>query len=394
MQNNFYENIFINPGKLFLVVWFFSTILYLLNLSDQIIPSSFYSVTFLLFCVFITSIFGLSNLSIHFKNEKKIYVEHKQNIYTIILIFSFLLIWEIVHEIKYFGTLPFFASYSFDNVGYNDIAPIFKFRHNFFVKANTIFLSGYLYFLYHFFNRKKIFLIGFILVSATSLLYISRSTMISISVITIIIYLYFRKIRYKQLLLFVIILIIASYIFDKLYFLRNQYDIKFYTTQYEEHGFWSSVIRGLEEIYVYIASPVSNLLYNIERGTFTLFNFTPSYIIRSFLPAQASTFLFGEIDFNDTIYIPKTANTFTTFPPFFFAFGLVGSLFGFAFIGKLLKFTYYRAVKNPARWFLVIVFLNHIVILSIFSFSFINLVFFFPIIISYIFPPVKLSKTL
>jgi oligosaccharide repeat unit polymerase len=291
----------------------------------------------------------------------------------------------------YFGTLPFLASFSFDEVNYNDATHIFKYKHNFYVKANSIFLSGYLFYLYLVSNRKIIFLYGYLFIIIISLLYITRSTLVSIGVTSLIIYLSFYKIKIKHIIIGLALLVCFLYIFDKLYFLRNKADINFYLNHYENYGFWKSVSRGAEGFYIYLASPVSNLLYNIDIGTFKNIAFHPLYLIEGFFPTKFVQSFIGENFFNTTIVLPGVSNTFTTYPPLLFAFGIYGTVFFMSLLGILFKYIYLNVLLNPSKWFLVLVFVNHIVFLSLFSTSLINPVFFFPIILSYFFPPVKIS---
>ena len=133
-------------------------------------------------------------------------------------------------------------------------------------------------------------------------------------------------------------------------------------------------------------------MYNIDNDTFSLFEFRPSYLIRGFVPSGTAIFLFGPINFNETMYLPGVSNTFTGFPPLIFAFGLFGTVLLFFGIGLIFKKVYYKSIIKPQKWFLILIFLNHIIILSVFSTSFTNIVYFYPIAIVFLFPPIKLAK--
>ena len=199
-----------------------------------------------------------------------------------------------------------------------------------------------------------------------------------------------NKLKLKDLIYFSILLILLSYGFDKLYFLRNMGDEHFMSKTYESFGFLDSVNRGLNGIFNYVSSPVSNLLYNIDYGTFSYLEFRPSYLVRRFLPNDVAVYFFGNIDFNETVYLPNNSNTFTTFPPILFAFGLIGSIcFFLTFIGVVLRFIHFRFSSNPYKWLLAIIFINHIMLFSIFSTSFLNIVYYFPVVFAYLFPPIK-----
>ena len=384
-------NRIVNPAKLFFIVWTFTILFYLLDLSDEVLPANFSSIFFIITCTAIVYLTGHYKSDIIIGKHYNNYSLNKRNIIIVLSICLSLLIYEVITEFKYFGTLPFLASFSFEEVNYNDATHIFKYKHNFYVKANSIFLAGYFFYLYLITNRKKIFLYGYLLIIVISLLYITRSTLVSIGVTSLIIYLSFYKIKTKHIIIGIVLLICFLYIFDKLYFLRNKADMNFYINHYENFGFWKSVIRGAEGFYIYLASPISNLLYNIDIGTFKDFAFHPLYLIEGFLPTKFVMTFLGENLFNTTIVFPGISNTFTTYPPLLFAFGLYGMFFLIVLLGILLKYIYINSLNNPSKWFLVLVFVNHIVFLSLFSTSLINPVFFFPIILSFIFPPVNIS---
>ena len=382
---------FMNPTILLCSVWIFTILLYLLNLSsDYVEESSIYSVMYLLLSIIVILIFGVPlKLRVPEFNLRG-YKTNKLNIKLVSIIFLPLLIFEVVSEIRYFGTLPFMASIAFsDDVDYNLVGEIFKFKHNIFVKANSIFLSGYFFFLYQF-QKKKIYLIGYIFIIAISLLYLSRSTLLSIASITFMIYLIKNSLKPKLIIYFVFILILMAYIFHKLYVFRNMGNLYFMLNQYENLGFIDSVLRGFEGIFNYISSPVSNLLYNIDIGTFNYFEFRPSYLIRRFLPGEVGVYIFGPIDFDQKIYLPNDSNTFTTFPAILFAFGLIGSFFFYLiFLGLVMKYIYYKLLSNPYKWLLIVIFVNHIMIFTIFSSSLFNVVYYFPLVIAYMLPPLK-----
>lgn len=382
---------FMNPTILLCSVWIFTILLYLLNLSsDYVEESSIYSVVYLLLSIIVILIFGVPlKLRVPEFNLAG-YKTNKLNIKLVSIIFLPLLIFEVISEIRYFGTLPFMASIAFsDDVDYNLVGEIFKFKHNIFVKANSIFLSGYFFFLYQF-QKKKIYLVGYIFIIAISLLYLSRSTLLSVASITFMIYLIKNSLKPKLIIYFLFILILIAYLFHKLYVFRNMGNLYFMLNQYENLGFIDSVLRGFEGIFNYISSPVSNLLYNIDIGTFNYFEFRPSYLIRRFLPGEVGVYIFGPIDFDTKIYLPNDSNTFTTFPAILFAFGLIGSFFFYLiFLGLVMKYIYYKLLSNPYKWLLIVIFVNHIMIFTIFSSSLFNVVYYFPLVIAYMLPPLK-----
>jgi oligosaccharide repeat unit polymerase len=386
---------FMNPAILFCSIWVFTILLFSFNLSDYVEESSMFSVLYIVFSILVILIIGTPLKLRVPKVDLDGYKLNNLNIKIVSICFLSLLIFEVISEISYFGTLPFLASFSlsFDGVDYNEVGKIFKFKHNIFVKANSIFLSGFYFFLYHFGEKKKKYLIGYILILAISLLYISRSTLLSIASITFMIYVIKKPLKLKLIIYILFALVLISYVFDKLYFIRNMGDQNFYLNKYEDLGFIDSVIRGFEGIYVYIASPISNLFHNIDIGTFSNYEFRPSYIIRPFLPADLANLIFGPIDFNDTVYFPNDSNTFTTFPSMLFAFGLIGNIvFYLIFLALSMKYIYYKLILNPYKWLLILIFFNHIVLFSIFSSSFFNIIYYFPLVIAYLFPPLKKIK--
>ena len=387
---------FMNPAILFCSIWLLTILLFSFNLSDYVVESSMFPVLYILVSIFVILILGTPLKLKVPKFDLDGYKLNNLNIKIVSICFIPLLIFQVISEISYFGTLPFLASFSlsFDGVDYNEVRKIFKFKHNIFVKANSIFLSGFYFFLYHFGEKKKKYLIAYISILAISLLYISRSTLLSIASITFMIYVIKKPLKLKLIIYILFALALIAYVFDKLYFIRNMGNANFMTNTYEEFGFIDSVIRGFEGISIYIASPIGNLFHNIDIGTFSNFEFRPSYIIRNFLPGDLVNFFFGPIDFNDTVYLPNERNnTFTTFPRMLFAFGLVGNIvFFLIFLALLMKYLYYKLISNPYKWFLILIFFNHIVIISIFSSSFFNLSYYFPLLIAYIFPPLKKIK--
>ena len=381
---------FMNPVILLSSIWILTILLYSLNSSDYVEESSVFSVLYILFLIFVVFIFGIPFKLRVPKFNLDGYQFCNSNIKVVCIVFLPLLIFEVISEISYFGTLPFMASISFsDDVDYNLVGEIFKFKHNIFVKANSLFLSGYFFFLYNL-SKKKIYLIGYSFIIAISLLYLSRSTLLSIASITFMIYFIKNTLKAKVIIYMLLILIVIAYFFDKLYYIRNMGDQHFMLNTYEDLGFIDSVMRGFNGVFNYISSPVSNLLYNIDVGTFNYFEYRPSFLIRRFLPSDTANFLFGTIDFDKTIYLPNDSNTFTTIPDILFAFGLIGSIFFYLiFLGLVMKYTYFRLLSNPYKWLLIVIFINHIMIFSIFSSSLFNIVYYFPVIIAYLFPPLK-----
>lgn len=393
MKNIIRISHFMNPMILFCSSWILTFLFYLLNSSEYVEKSSVSSILYLLFLIFVVFIFGLPLKYRVPKFDLDGYQFSNLNIKLVCIVFLPLLIFEVVSEINYFGTLPFLASISFsDDVDYNIAGATFKFRHNIFVKANSIFLAAYFFFLYHL-SKKKIFLMGYTLIIGISLFYLSRSTLLSIASITFMIYMIRNTLKLRIIIYILLALIVIAYGFDKLYFIRNMGNQYFLLNTYEDLGFIDSVVRGLDGVFNYISSPLSNLLYNIDIGSFSYFEFRPSYLVRRFLPSDIANFIFGTIDFNNTIYFPNNSNTFTTFPDIFFAFGLIGSVFFFLiFLGLVMKYTCYKLLSNPYKWLLIVIFVNHIMIFSIFSSSLFNVVYYFPIVIAYFFPPLKKLK--
>lgn len=394
MKNIIKINRLMNPAILFCSIWLFTILLFSFNLSEYVIESSMFSVMYIVFSIFVVLILGTPLKLRVPKFDLDGFKLNNLNIKIVSICFLSLLIYQVIIEISYFGTLPFLASFgsSFDEfIDYNEAGQIFRFKHNIFVKANSIFLSGFYFFLYHFGKKKKKYLVAYIFILAISLLYISRSTLLSIATITFMIYVIKKPLKLKLIIYILFALMLISYVFDKLYFIRNMGNTNFMENTYEDFGFIDSVIRGFEGIYVYITSPIGNLFHNIDIGTFNNFEFRPSYIIRNFLPGNLANFFFGPIDFNDTVYFPdETYNTFTTFPRTLFAFGLVGNIvFCLIFLALTMKYIYYKLISNPYKWFLILIFFNHIVIISIFSASFFNLSYYFPLLIAFIFPPLK-----
>lgn len=383
-----------NPAILFCSIWIFTILLFSFNLSEYVQESSMNSVLYILFSIFFILILGTPlNFRVP-KFDLDGYQLNNLNIKVVSIVFLSLLIFEVISEISYFGILPFLASLSFsDEVDYNVVGTIFKFKHNIFVKANSIFLSGFFFFLYSFGKKKKIYLTGYIFILVISLLYISRSTLLSIASITFMIYVIKNPLNLKLFIYLLFILVLISYGFDKLYFIRNMGNVNFMKNHYEDLGFTDSVMRGFEGLYVYIASPISNLFYNIDIGTFSYLELRPSYLIRMFLPADFANFLFGSIDFNDTVYLPNDSNTFTSFPAMLFAFGLIGNIFFYLiFLALAMKYIYSKVLLDPYKWLLILIFFNHIVLFSIFSLSFFNIVYYFPLVIAFMFPPLKKNK--
>ena len=393
MKNIIRISHFMNPIILFCAIWILTTLFYFLNSSEYVEKSSVSSILYLLFLVYVVFIFGLPLKLRVPKFDLDGYQLSNSNIKVVCIVFLPLLIFEVINEVSYFGTFPFMASMSLsDDVDYNSVGAIFKFKHNIFVKANSIFLAAYFFFLY-ILSKKKIYLIGYIFIIAISLLYISRSTLLSIASLTFMIYMIKNTLKLKVVIHMLLTLIVIAYAFDKLYFIRNMGNQNFMLNTYEDLGFLDSVIRGLDGVFNYISSPLSNLLYNIDIGNFSYFEFRPSYLIRRFLPSDIAIFIFGTIDFNNTIYFPNNSNTFTTFPDIFFAFGLIGSVFFYLiFLGLVMKYTYYKLLSNPYKWLLIVIFVNHILIFSIFSSSLFNVVYYFPVVIAYLFPPLKKLK--
>ena len=381
--------IWLNPLILFGLVWSFTLLIYFTNKSEFVEDSSVSSILYcialvltIVFCGFPKNLSGV-NMS------RASFYPHKRNVRLVGWILVPILLLEVFAEVSYFGTLPFMASVAFsDDVDYNIVGAVFKFRHNIFVKANSIFLAGYFFLLYRL-KRSYISLTIVILTVVITLMYVSRSTLISIFSVLALIYLISARVSLKSLFVAGTILILLAYGFDKLYFLRNMGDKNFMDKYYEDLGFFDSVMRGLDGVKNYVSSPVSNFLYNLENGTFESLEWRPSYLLRPFFPKTVGDFLFGALEFDNSLVFPNRSNTYTTFPHVLFSLGKVGALVFFStFLGFSLKFLYELFRRNPHRWLLLVIFVNHLLILTIFSSSLFNMVYYFPVVMSFLLPPV------
>lgn len=382
-----------NPAIVFATTWFLTISVYLANNSEFVVKSSSSALLYLIGLLVVVIGFGfptrLKELVLYLDNFRI----NRINVRIIGLTLLPILIIEVISEIRYFGTLPFMASLALsDDVDYNMVGSVFKFRHNIFVKANSIFLGGYYYLLYRLtYLRKYLFVV--LIVVCITLLYISRSTLMSITCILSLIYFLTAKITLKRFSWIILLAVILSYGFDKMYFLRNMGSSSFMENEYENLGFYDSVFRGFNTIANYISSPVSNFLYNIDRGTFSSLEWHPTYLVRPFFPRVIGDLLFGNIDFNTSLEFPNRSNTFTSFPHMLFALGTLGSpVFFLTILGFCLKWIYVLFKLNPTRWLLLVVFVNHMLILTVFSSSLFNIVYHFPIVLSWLFPPVSYSK--
>lgn len=381
-----------NPVFLFFFIWLTVYIIFKLALSEFLIQGNTDGEIYVLFALFIILVFG-KGLSGRKNNIRS--ADLKINTLSISLVNRLLvpiLILEVFSEYIYFGTLPLFAADVYSDLNYNDPGKIFGFRHNIFVKANTIFLAGY-YFLLFNHQRKSKYLYLFIGISIIPIVYNARSILVSITLVVVMIYCLFNKVTWRFYIGLFVGFFLAAFVFNQIYIYRNINNVHFVQNFDENQTILEGIGAGSKGIYAYITSPLSNLCNNIGKNTFTFLEFRPHVILRGYMTRDMGLFLFGPFeDPSFSIRYDRDYNTCTAFPPWLFSFGLLGFLVVLIPLSFLMRYFYYKSVADPARWLLILIFLNHMIMLSIFSYSLTDMVFYFPMFMSFLLPPFAAKK--
>jgi oligosaccharide repeat unit polymerase len=392
MNRNNHISHFINPNVLFAITWSFVYILSLLRISYLIRSPEFYSGMYVVMVIAII-LFTRSRIRKNEKRELYDSVEALKRNRLLAKILWGLFIFETAREYLFFNSMPLFSAFRLgDEVTYIDANSKFSLAHIFFSKSITLFLSAFYLVRYFLFKKRKYF-VYFSLTIVFSFIVLSRMQLLAIGFMSFILVLYFRKISTKHIIIGILVLGFVFFIFDKMYFLRNMNSDHFIKTKYIDRTFINSVINGSAGIYEYMVIPINNMLFNLENESFRFFEFRPMFFIDDIFPNKLYYSIFGETKIeNKEIVLYKGHVVYTFLPSFFFAFGVYGTLFIVLCIGIFFNWVYTKFKLHPQKWFLVIIFLSLIIVLSIFSNSFVNPFYITLCIIAYLFPPIETNK--
>ena len=207
-----------------------------------------------------------------------------------------------------------------------------------------------------------------------SLLTLSRQLSMSIIVQFLLIYLYYHnfKINVKRLsgLVFtvIVILLLFSYLGD----LRSGSGFIYGYLQIE--GEYPEAISGLFWIYIYIVSPIHNLLNNIFEIESV---YLPINSLLSLFPSPIRA-VFSDFLMNDLYLEHSIFNVGTAFPSIIGDFGLLG-ISGLSFL--IMTFDIFIRVSPHPMTLPIYIFLGHAIIFSVFGNFFFSLPFLIQMII-------------
>jgi oligosaccharide repeat unit polymerase len=370
----------INPVYFYAILWTAIFILFslkysylLLELNDKITFYIFFSCLAFLCPAFFFSFFtyryktNFSNVR-HFSNACSL-----MNTKKILLFF----VSCICIELYFFGLFPFFGTLGFNTLRYTD----WGFR-GFHGLLNGI-LMAYAIINYGYFIKikNKKYLIVFLLCLLWPILLMTRQMLMSIFVQCFFVHYYFVGFKLKNVfkigLFFFLIILIFGFLGD----LRSE---GFNALAAPTEKYPSFLPSGFLWVYIYITTPLNNILYNIDN--YALFQFSISDAFGGLLPSSIRGLMLTSKD-TEFELVNEFLNVSSCHKTFLAGFGFIGSLFYQLFLSFIISIFYikYKFKVNNIKYCFINAVLAHNIAMSFFFDFFTSLVFLSEIFFVYLF---------
>jgi oligosaccharide repeat unit polymerase len=206
----------------------------------------------------------------------------------------------------------------------------------------------------------------------------------SMAIQGIFIYLYFNKLRTKNVVKFLIIILSIILLFGIVGDLRSGSADSFISIAQPSSNYPSFLPSGFLWVYIYITSPINNVNFNIYD--YPILNFNPSPLLSSILPS----FIRDKITFwgnsGNFKLVDDLLNVSSIFPNYLSAFGLIGSVIFYFIMGLTFNFVYFKTkiINVNVKWILILVVILHNIVFSLFVDFFSSLVFIFQIVLHFV----------
>ena len=366
----------LNPALLYAGLWSFLLFLYNLRLSNLLLPLSKEAFLFIStsICMFL---FGYIFYSI-IRNRLILSPKLDYNVYRewifstqttkMLSILTKILIAGLAAELMYFQNLPLISLLGIGNtIEYTEFG--FPGIHGIFNAILLVVIT--IIFVRQLLKPTTINLIWIILAFAWPVLLVTRQFFITIAVQFIFLYIFIKGISYKRFFKIMISLICLIFIFGYVGDMRTgRYGfiaLASPTIDYPDY-----LPSGLLWLYIYMVSPLNNVVYNMDIAPY----YAPIGIISGLIPSFARAYLMELFGVSAPAWdlVNETLNVSSMHAKFLMDFGPVFSNIIYLFISFFSYFIVKRSSFDPRYGFSLIVIL-HAIVLSFFTDFMFHLVF-------------------
>jgi len=370
-----------NPVLIYIFIWTSVLALVSLRLTNNI-PSINENTFFLIFMTMFT--FSISYISLYIIHNTKPKPKFKidtirnqlQNLnrYTCRLFYLWIFVTAI--EVIYSGGLPIIWAISGDftqNYTTYGIPTVHGFMNA--IYFFTI-LSRFVNFMIYKDRRSLIHIIVLIL---WSILLLSRSVIVTAFLQIMGVYLLFRRVSISRLLSIIGTIVILMIVFGLVGDFRGVATLDYLLTD-DGTMVFEYLPSGFLWVYVYLTSPISNVIANIDRISP---DYIPYYSIMSLIPS----FFRGDVIQSDSIWslIQENLNVSTMFTGYLQDFGIIGTIFVVAIIQIGIIKIYLAAKDQKIGCIIAASVLFQCIICSVFVDFFLSLVYLSEIAIAMVF---------
>jgi oligosaccharide repeat unit polymerase len=367
----------INPVYFYFILWIGVLCLFNLKFSYLLLDMDNKTLVYILCSSFLFVIPAIILPTYTYKyynyHTKNIYLPRLKNTKTI---FWFWIL-SVCLEIMSFGLFPIFGFLGFNTKIYTEWG--FGGLHgllNGILMAYTIINFGY-----YLKTKSKKYLMIFIICCLWPMMLVTRQMFMSIFIQSLFVYYYLVGFKKSVIVKVVLFSFLIIYGFGLLGDLRSSsfYDLAKPTKEYPDF-----LPSGFLWVYIYIVSPINNIIYNIDKYPIFRVSFFDAF--GSLLPSPLRKFfLYTTQDINFKLVV-SNLTVASCHKNFLAGFGIIGSLFYQMIISTIITIFYIKMKeKNNIKYIFITAILGHNIMLSFFVDAFTNLVFMSEIFFVYIF---------
>ena len=232
------------------------------------------------------------------------------------------------------------------------------------LNAMIITLSNYFF---YFFTRsgKKKFLLLYILCLMWPILLITRQMFMSMVFQAAIIYILSNNFKISSIIKTTLTGIGVIYLFGLVGDLRSGGD-SFIELVQPSSNYPEWLPSGFLWVYVYMASPLNNINFNISK--FPDFYFDPTPLVAPLLPSFIREKILDIHNVFNFQLVNENLNVSTMFQAYLSSFGYYGSIFFYFLLGLIISFFYfkYKSQKANLKWLFILTVIFHNLIFSVF----------------------------
>ncbi len=367
-----------NPIVLFIVTWL--SVLFMYSRQYSLILTALNDNTIIyiaLTCFILMLSFSIMRLlfrNVQFSNEN-IYEVNPYIIKQLKWVLGIWIAFSMI-EILYFKGLPLLALLGIGSGVYTEWG--LPSLHGL-LNAMIITLSNYMIYLFLKTKDKK-YLYFFLSCLCWPILLVTRQVFMSMVVQATLIYLVTNKIKTHTIFKVILAAFVIVYLFGVIGDLRSEDPESFVVLAEPSADYPTWLPSGFLWVYIYIASPLNNINFNIDH--YKAFDFNLAPILSPFFPSVIRDKFF-DVPNQDFQLVKDYFNVSSMFPTFINSFGYWGSIISYFFLGSGLSFVFLKTKQRivPAMWVFVLIVLLHNVMFSIFVDFFTSLVFVFQMVL-------------